>query len=124
MRNYILQKLTITGDIKFLPSEVSFNKGLIIIIGGNKSGKTTLLKLIGLLSKSVRSKKNYGRHLDSAEMELKFYLTPGIINGTEMVPITVRIKNGVIDAPMTKGVRKNKGILDMDNFIIIQDLVA
>ncbi len=119
MSNYLLQKLRITGDIKFLPSEVTFNKGLSIIIGGNKSGKTTLLRLIGLLSKNGRSKENRGGHLNSAEMELKFYLTPRIINGIEMEPINISIKNGVIGAPMTMGVRKNKEILDMDSVIKI-----
>lgn len=119
MSNYILQKLRITGDIKFLPSEVTFNKGLSIIIGGNKSGKTTLLRLIGLLSKNGRSKENCGEYLDSAEMELKFYLTPGIINGIEMEPVTISIKNGVIGAPMTMEVRKNKEILDIDSVIKI-----
>lgn len=114
MSNYILQKLRISSGIKFLPSEVAFNEGLNIIIGGNKSGKTTLLNLIGLLSKSHRSKADFDELLESEEMEIKFYIAPGIIDGIEMESITIKIKKGSISNPM-----KNNKIIDLDNFIKI-----
>ncbi len=114
MSNYFLQKLRISGDIRFLPSEVSFNEGLSIIIGGYKSGKTTLLKLVGLLSKSLRSKADFDELLESEDMEVKFYITPGLINGIEMEPITIKLKKVSIGAPM-----KNNEINDLDHFIKI-----
>jgi len=90
---FLLERLEIGENEIISQNEITFKKGLNIILGNNATGKTTLLDIINFLI-TPKKREYYSKF---APVTFKYYLNSKFLGFNEEEPIIIEAKGNIIN---------------------------